>query len=508
MTKVQVGQPVVQAAPAPHPPPCLGALRRLLDQLEREGIGYCHWKSNEHLEAALTGATDLDVLVDRSRSCDLLRILNATGFKRFEPTRPNAYPAMEDYLGFDEATGSLIHLHLHYELTLGEQRLKGYRVPWENRILATRVLRAGAGVSVCEPNMEMLLLIVRAALKLRSRDLVRACLGAGATSADLQREFEWLSDRTTPDEVCAIAGEQLGPAVVPALREILDRGPSFGRTWKLRRAAWHTLSEYRTHRPIAGRVARWLRELEYACSGIAVRYLKRPVPFKRTLPRGGLMIAFAGSDGSGKSTVTALIANWLAWKTEPYRVYFGSGQGTSSLMRLPLLVVHRASTKVRGGGRDSSQRGWLRSRLRLIWGLVLAREKRSKLRRAWRARNRGMIVICDRFPQNECMGFNDGPLCSEWLTHRSRILRALARWERGPYAWAEQNPPDLVIKLDVSESVALGRKPDMTAEEIHKRVEAVRRLRFGQGVKTVHVDADEPLERVLLQVKRLIWAEV
>ena len=44
-------------------------------QLAAEGIGCCHWNSNEHLEAAMTSATDLNVLVDRHRSCDLQRIL-------------------------------------------------------------------------------------------------------------------------------------------------------------------------------------------------------------------------------------------------------------------------------------------------------------------------------------------------------------------------------------------------------------------------------------------------
>ena len=51
---------------------------------------------------------------------------------------------------------------------------------------------------------------------------------------------------------------------------------------------------------------------------------------------------------------------------------------------------------------------------RAIWAVVLAWEKRAKLRRAVRARNRGMIVICDRFPQTQVMGYNDGPLLAPW----------------------------------------------------------------------------------------------
>ena len=50
--------------------PGLELVRRLCQTLSTEGVDYCHWKSNDHLRAALAGETDLDLLVDGERLDD------------------------------------------------------------------------------------------------------------------------------------------------------------------------------------------------------------------------------------------------------------------------------------------------------------------------------------------------------------------------------------------------------------------------------------------------------
>ncbi|TMI77950.1 MAG: hypothetical protein E6H04_13295 [Bacillati bacterium ANGP1] len=147
---------------------------------------------------------------------------------------------------------------------------------------------------------------------------------------------------------------------------------------------------------------------------------------------------------------------------------------------------------------------WMRI-ARALWALVLRAEKVQRLRRAWRAHERGMIVVCDRFPQNQMMGCMDGPLLSEWRESRSRIVRALARWERAPYDWAEAHPPDLVIRLDVAPEVASQRKPDMDLAEIRKRDRISRLLRYQPQTWVVPVDASVALEEVVRRVKALVW---
>jgi hypothetical protein len=241
---------------------------------------------------------------------------------------------------------------------------------------------------------------------------------------------------------------------------------------------------------------------------------RRPVP-----ATGGLCVAFVGSDGAGKSTVVQAVTDRLRAHLRVARVYLGSGQGSSSLLRWPLLLAHRLTARrgradagedAAGGAPGSSPIGrrGLRERFRPLWALVLALEKRGKLRAVFRARQRGAVVVCDRWPQNEIPGFNDGPLLGAWQQSPSRWRRALARWERVPYRWAEMHPPDLVVKLIASEDVALRRKPDMARAEVARRIEAVRALRFGRAARTLVVDADAPLADVLQRVESAVWEEL
>lgn len=492
----------------------LEIVRRLFQRLNENGIRYCHWKSNEHLDAALAGETDLDILVDRCDAQALARVLCDVGFKRFATVAPKAYPAVEDYLGMDPETGQITHLHLHYRLTLGEKHLKGYRIPWETGILSDRVL-SDDGVYMASPEWELLCLVVRATLKLRNRDYIKAILGRGCLGKDGLKEFRWLKERVNRDQLWHLAGKQLDEGCVPAFREIVDsENPTVSQLLSFRRRASKRLRLWRTYRPASAYLRRWARESYWVVGQVSRRFLGNRIPTWRVVPSGGVVIAFLGNDGSGKSTVTRLMLKWLSRKLDVTLVYFGSGDGANSLLLWPLKKISRALKNGRSTDAASSaaapQRpaGGGESRVttfaRALRAVILAWERKAKLRMIWRARNRGMIVICDRFPQNQIAGYNDGPFL-ETVAPRSGWSERLIRWERTTYAWADEFPPDLVIKLNVSPEVALHRKPQATREIAQMRIDAIKALRFPPQTRVVDIDADLPLDDVVLKVKRAIW---
>ena len=123
---------------------------RLFRALEEAGVVHCHFKSNEHLVAGLAGRTDLDVLVDRRHARTAQTVLAEVGYKRFQSRLAAAYPAVEDYLGFDEETARLIHVHVHYRLVVGEPHLKSYQLRLARLLLDTRAVDAETGVSISE----------------------------------------------------------------------------------------------------------------------------------------------------------------------------------------------------------------------------------------------------------------------------------------------------------------------------------------------------------------------
>ncbi|MEO8243763.1 MAG: hypothetical protein ABI832_15790 [bacterium] len=487
----------------------LAVVSNLFGRLHAAQLRYCHWKSNEHVGAAVQGQTDLDVLVEPGRSDELQGILAASGFRRFQPTAITAYPAVEDYLACDETTARIVHLHLHYRLTLGQKHLKGYRLPWEEAVLASRRLDSQHGVYVSAPEMELLLLVVRDALKRRLRSHVAVWLGRNTAKGDFAREYAWLAERTTDDAVVALATRLIGVEVEAPLRRILENGARPRDLISFAAVIRPALSHHRTYGRLSAALLMPVREVFWSLGGLSRKHFHWTLPFRRISPRGGVVVVFLGSDGAGKSTQCAGTVTWLSQKLDVVPVYFGSGDGPSSLLRMPLQfarrLVDRRAPSSSASQRRAGWRGRLRSVALIFWALSLSLEKRGKLRQMIRARNRGLTVICDRFAQSQIEGFNDGRLLGKLSQSNWRFLRALAAWEARPYHDALLDPPDLVIKLVASPDVALSRRPEMTADEIERRIAAVRSLRFPDQTRVLEIDADQSLEAVNLAVRRQIW---
>jgi len=500
--------------------PALRTVTDLLDRLHAEGIRYCHWKSNEHLRPTLAGTTDIDILVDRAATQPLGRVLAATPFKHFTTVAWRSYPAIESYLGLDPDSGKLLHLHVHYQLTLGERYLKGYRLPWEELLLSTRRWDEASGIYLADPHLELVLLTVRLALKLHLRDRALAVLGRRYLRRSPLREFRWLVARIERDRLRDLAGSLVGRRATELLLAMVNDGmPSVQRLIAFRRSVRPRLGTYRTYRPFTAWRLRWTREWTERLVALG-RRLGFLVPTRRVVPQGGLLVAFVGADGSGKSTVTAAITRWLSADLDAVRLYFGNGKGARSLPRRLLELVaalvrrttRRHAVPPAGGPSRPAPagRGTGRSRLRdwgdLLWILALTRERRLKFRWARHARNRGLVVICDRFPQSQLPGLNDGPWLGHWLRDPSLFRRMAARRELAAIRLAEQCAPDLVVKLHVPIRTAQERRPAIDATQLVRKAEQIAALQYPGTPQVVDIDATQPLERVLLDVKRALWA--
>jgi len=499
----------------------LALARELLDRFHDEGVRYCKWKSGRRsLERSLAGRSDLDLLIDRGQHAAAQGALTACGFKRLAATAGRGYPGVEDYFGLDAATGTLLHCHVHYRLIIGEPNLKSYRLPWEAAILGSRRLEPGARVYVPDPDLEILLLAVRLATRLHSSDRFvhaprRSPLGGEATV-----EHDELRQRIDPTRSSAYCRTLLGAHAVPSFEQLLVGPLTLRGILRFRAAAQPALRRYRRYGAMVGLLRTWLRASARLAAGVSRRYPRIPLPLRRTVPWGGVMVAFVGPDGSGKSTLARNVVSVLADKLDVYFVYFGSGDGPSSLVRWPLLAARRALKRVglrprrepAGLGAPAepgpARRGVFWVAARLAWSLALSLEKRWKLRAAWRARNRGMVVITDRYPQAQVLGFNDGPLLGAWNGRRGGLLHWLAEWEAAPYEWADRHPPDLIVKLNVSPQAALRRKPETGVSEVERRLRAIHTLAYPPPAAVAEVDADRPLPDVSLDVKRLVWDRI
>lgn len=485
----------------------LNSIKNMFDAFEEHQINYCHWKSNEHLKEALDGDTDLDVLFDPAQRVELERVLDGCGLKRFRSTPLMQYNAIEDFIGFDKETAKIWHLHTHYRMTLGEKHLKGYTVnPWGKLILDNRRKdEQGIYCSACED--ELILLLVRMAMKLRLRDYCRSI------GKDDRTEYAWLVEHAKipaiEERAKLFVGEKAAKEIV---RLIGDKALTRkNQLRKLRRMLLKSLMLYTGYSSLGSRYMRTKREWFWLVGGIKRRMgINSFVANRRVSPNGGNVIAFLGCDGAGKSTTLAYIKKELNKKLDVCTIYFGSGDGNSSLLRKPMKLVAK---KVGGKGvghavekeytekKKVSLKSRLYSLAKIIWAVTLANEKKTKIRQQTKARNNGLIVLTDRYPQTLYAGCSDGPLLSKY--EGKGLFGKIAAWEHRVYESAAMNPPDLTVKLIVPTEVAIERKPEMTAEEIDTKKSIVMGLKLSDN--TLVVDTSRPFEETRAEILEAIW---
>lgn len=485
----------------------LKSIEKVINAFEEKGIRYCHWKSNEHLEEALNGDTDLDVLFDPTQRVKLEMVLDSCGMKRFRSTPLMQYNAIEDFIGFDKETAKIWHLHTHYRMTLGEKHLKGYTVnPWGKLILDNR-RKDELGIYCSAEEDELIMLLVRIAMKIRWRDFGRRI------GKDDRKEMAWLIERSDKEAICNRAKQFVCEKAAKEIIRLVNGKELTKKSQlnKLRKLLLKELKLYTGYSSIGSRWMRHKRELFWLIGGVKRRMgINSFVANRRVSPNGGNVIAFLGCDGAGKSTTLAFIKKELNKKLDICTIYFGSGDGSSSLLRKPMKIVAK---KVGGKGvghaveKEYSEKKKisLKSRLysiaKIVWAVTLANEKKKKIRQQTKARNNGLIVLTDRYPQTFYPGCSDGPLLSKF--EGSFLFGKIAAWEHRVYASAAMNPPDLTVKLIVPTEVAIERKPEMTVEEIDTKKSIV--MGFNLSINTLVVDTSRPFEETRAEIMEAIW---
>lgn len=486
----------------------LQSIEKMLRSFEENDIVYCHWKSNEHLAEALAGDTDLDMLFLPEQRSLLDAVLNQCGLKRFRSMPLMQYNAIEDYIGFDEETAKIWHLHTHYRMTLGEKHLKGYTItPWGVYILQNRI-KDKSGIYVSSPEVELVLLISRNALKLRLRDF-----GKKVGKEDLE-EYKWLLDRVDARVLNEHAGKLVGEKGAKMIVALCDGNlQRKGQLRPLYRYLKRTLKCFTGYSSLESRFMRTKRELFWLVGGVKRRMRwNSSKPYRRVSPSGGSVVVFLGCDGAGKSTSLNYVHKEIGKKIDVKSIYLGSGDGSSSLLRKPMkLVAKRVGGKGLGHSVEKeytekktvSLKSRLYSFAKILWAVTLASEKKSKLKEITKARNSGMLVLVDRYPQTINPGYSDGPLLTRYLSNRGGILKYIAQWEYNIYDSASKNMPDLMLKLMVPTEVAIARKPEMTEEEIENKKAAVRAM--NAGLRCVEVDTSCPMNESLSKIMAEIW---
>jgi dTMP kinase len=177
----------------------------------------------------------------------------------------------------------------------------------------------------------------------------------------------------------------------------------------------------------------------------------------------GLFITFEGGDGSGKSTQSALLAEWLETSGRTV-VYTREPGGTELGLELREIILHR--------------RGYIAPRAEaLLYAADRAHNIATQVRPAI---ERGEVVIQDRYLDSSVAYQGAGRVLD------ASEVRDLSLWA------VEGLLPDLTILLDLHEDIGLGRVAESSIQ--YDRLEAEKkdfhaRVRAGY-LKLVHAEPD------------------
>jgi thymidylate kinase len=326
------------------------------------------------------------------------------------------------------------------------------------------------------------------------------------------KEFEYLLQRTEWEAVrdtLIAEADFISPEIMRNLLHTVTNSPRSGRVLhRLRRAVRHELSAWQRH-------SRWWAVRTY----FAV-LLRRKLRFQgsgssgKVPAAGGQVIAVIGADGSGKSTVSHELCRWLSCQLRTCYYYMGSQQPSRVTRGIHLgyriagklhVTCIRCPRQSRAIGRLLY---WLRSLLHHLYNLAVGWDRLGRYRAGRRKAAQGAVVICDRYPlaaihrvmESRPM---DGPQIAATVGNRmDRIARLLSRLEQDMYH--AMRPPDWIVALHVSPEVALQRKPDHDLGVIEAKTHAIERMER-RGLRMIDIDANQPVEQALLQVKTAVW---
>jgi thymidylate kinase len=481
----------------------LPLIRQFCTALVAENIRYCHWKSNAAIERSASGENDLDLLIHRKDRERFSALVAALGFKE-AGHRGEAYlPGVVSYYGYEPTAGRLIHLHAHYQLVLGHDRTKNYRLPLEAAYLAAST-RQGL-FYLPTPEFEFVVFVLRMVLKFATWDAV---LGRQAKlPAAAKRELAYLLERVQWAEVNRILTEHL-PVISPELfaraAQVIEGRTTLFERIKVGRLIEHALQPHTRRAGSEDLLLKGWRRVE---NGVR-RRLRRSIT-KARMSGGGAMIAIVGGDGAGKSTAISGLSKWLSKDLDTKRVHLGKPPRSlaTRLMRTFVKVMNlpakRSGAKAaQADGAATSFPGYGA----LLLQLCTAHDRYWAYVKARRFVNNGGIVICDRFPLAQIRRM-DGPQIAQMAGPRAeqRFVRWLIQREARYYARFAQ--PELLFILRLDPAVALQRKTEEAPALVAARSMEIWQADWRNSGAQV-IDAAQSKDAVLATLKTIIWSHL
>lgn len=484
----------------------LPSVHQLFDVLNKQGISYCHWKSNYHLHYALSAREDIDILIASDDFAAFLSIVFDSGFKEISDTVGQRQAGVFHFIGVDRESNELIHLHAYKRILTGDHVLKSWSLAFENLLLEdTRQLH---GVHVPAKEAEIIIFVFRNMIKYTT--LIDFLMMRRSRQV-IQEEYQWLTrdlDMQRVNEKLARHFPELSHTDFTRALALLENPQQAGEKIRLGFRFTRALRRYQRF----SLPQRLLFTLAAVPPMLFRRYIVREKHMK--LRGSGAIIAFVGPQATGKSTLTNNAKQWLekeisvccihvgkppsAWLTWPFN---------KSIPLARVFFPHQATTEIDKQAEQVPTDHF--SMIYLLRKVILAYDRRKLLRKAYQRSRTGQIVLCDRYP-SETVGAIDGATFSDEMLAKqtSQIKRWLMKIEQ--YIYQGIARPDLVFQLSIPIEKAVHRdqvrdKPGLKDPEYVRFRHTMRCKPEFPLSPVIGISTEQDLEVTLRQLKQEIW---
>ena len=491
----------------------LNVCNKLFECLNDDNVNYCSFKSNEHLMEGLVGKTDLDIVLDKTDYEKFVNICKQLEFKRFEPVDVGIYPNVENWYGMDNNTGVLIHIHLHFEIMTGKALLKDYCIRWGKYFLDTAMLDKKTNVKIANPSLEYILLCCRKIIK---KSLYDVYLNGDVVNNEINVEMKYLESKLEWSELEKFVNELFTTKnqnrIIYYLKNIHSLNKkdyaSFSRIIK------KELKKYRRFPAIISVILSYGKRCHRYINRFFNKRLSWNLPLKKRCVNHGLRIALVGIDGSGKSTSLKNIYKWYGEEFDIVKFYAGSGDGKKNIISSFLLKGystvynknnHSSIDKTSSVKKKASLKLKVKHLFASIAFIKILKQNIANLKKSVKLKDKGLLCIMDRYPQNFLPGMHDGSKVTRYLEEdNSFITRYFYKKEQNLLKMIKNYKYDVVIRIVVDGSEAFNRKPEEKLESLEYKAKTIKTIKY-DALETINIDGSNTKEEVLLNIKKIIW---
>ena len=369
-----------------------------LKKLNSCNINYVHWKSNTNIKLALTGVDDLDILVDLKDQFNLEEIFKELNFIRAYSEKDKWQDGITHYIGLDSGSNKLVHVHLHYKLSLGYDYDKGFKLPIVEKYLVEKTLYNNT-VFLPSYENEYCVLVIRLILKnaltpfllmLPNKQLsfIKNAKKKGVVKDGGYREFIDLKSKINSKKLETCLENNftfISKETFKYLEDVLDANLSVRAFFKAGKRLKNEIKSFRDY----GELTSFRKAFFRLYSNRFYSLLRKLRLYNKILGKkpqyGGRIVAFIGGDGAGKSTTISNLSNLLKSQLATKTLHLGRPPSSS------LGNVYKIVSKIVGifGFKDLSQAfNYLR----------VAVDRKIVFEKACKLRDKGVIVLQDRMP--------------------------------------------------------------------------------------------------------------